>query len=131
MEQRHAEVWKQYSAWSCTLYLTILFLVNMSSYFDYFVLSVVLDPIKREFNVSDTALGILSGVSFTLLYAITALPIARYADRGNRRTVITVALVCWSSFTVFCGFAQSFWQLALARLVVGATEPGAPASVTV
>src|SRR6202035_1109153 len=61
--------------------LAILFLVTTSSYFDYYVISIVLEPIKREFQISDTMLGLLGGFSFTILYSITALPIARWADR--------------------------------------------------
>jgi MFS family permease len=60
-----------------------------------------------------------------LIYSITAIPTARLADRGNRRTVITATLIAWSLMTSLCGLAQSFWQLALARFGVGATEPGA------
>jgi predicted MFS family arabinose efflux permease len=117
--------WSLYSPWQRWGFLTILFLVTTSNYFDYFVLSVVLDPIKHEFHVSDTMLGLLSGFCFSLFYAIGALPISRWADRGNRRTVITVSLAGWSVMTAVCGFAQTFWQLALARLGVGAMEPGA------
>ena len=108
--------------WVC---LAILFLVTTSSYFDYYVLSIVLEPIKHEFQVSDTQLGLLGGFSFAVLYAVTALPIALWADRGNRRTIITIALVIWSTMTAAGGMASSFWQLALARVGVGMVEPGA------
>ena len=73
-------------------FLTILFLITISGNFDYYVLGVVLDPIKREFQVSDTELGLLSGFCFALCYAVAALPFARWSDRGNRRTVLTFAL---------------------------------------
>jgi predicted MFS family arabinose efflux permease len=114
-----------YSAAQHWRFLTVLFLVRISSNFDYYVLGVVLDPIKHEFGVSDTALGVLSGSSFAVCYAIAALPFARWSDRGNRRTVITVALAGWSLMTIWCGVAQSFVQLLLARFGVGAMEPGA------
>lgn len=117
--------WDLYSPRQRWGFLTILFLVTTSSYFDYYVLSVVLEPIKQEFHVSDTMLGLLSGFCFALLYTVAAIPIARWADRGNRRTVITFALTGWSAMTALCGFAQSFWHLALARLGVGLVEPGA------
>jgi predicted MFS family arabinose efflux permease len=102
-----------------------LFAVCASSYFDQSVLSVVLDPIKQEFHVSDTMLGLLSGFCFSLVYALSGLPIARWADRGNRLTVITCALTCWSIATALCGVSHSFWQLALARFGLGVAEPGA------
>jgi len=103
----------------------LLFLVTTSNYFDYNVLSILLQPIKDEFHVSDTMLGMLSGIFFALIYAAAGLPLARWADRGNRRTVITVSLALWSVMTAMCGFAHSFWQLALARFGLGAAEPGA------
>jgi predicted MFS family arabinose efflux permease len=105
--------------------LAILFLVTTSNYFDYYVVSIILEPIKQEFEVSDTMLGLLSGFSFAALYAVAALPIAHWADRGNRRTVITLTLLGWSVMTAVCGLAQSFLQLVLARLGVAVTEPGA------
>lgn len=106
-------------------FLAVLFLVTTSSYFDYNVLSITLQPIKQEFHVSDTMLGLLSGFVFALIYCITALPIARWADHGNRRTVITLAVATWSIVTMLCGAAQSFWQLAFARFGLGAVEAGA------
>jgi len=117
--------WSLYSRRRRYGFLAILFGVTTSSYFDYYVLSVVLEPIKQEFGVSDTMLGLLGGFSFALLYSISALPIAQWADRGNRRTIITVTLVVWSVMTAACGFARSFWELALARVGVGMAEPGA------
>jgi MFS family permease len=117
--------WSLYSPWQRWGFLAILFLVTISNYFDYFVLSVVLEPIKNEFHVSDTKLGLLSGACFALIYATAALPIARWADRGDRTTVIALALAGWSAMTAACGLAQSFWQLALARFGVGIAEPGA------
>src|SRR5262249_40651273 len=97
--------------------------------FDYYVLGVVLEPIKLEFHVSDTQLGLLGGLCFALCYAATALPFARWSDRGNRCTVLTFALAGWSVMTVLSGFAQTFLQLAIARLGVGAMQPGqSPAS---
>jgi predicted MFS family arabinose efflux permease len=117
--------WRLYAPAQRWGFLAILFLVTTANYFDYFVIAVLLEPVKSEFRVSDTMLGLLSGFCFALVYALAALPIARWADRGNRRTVITLALAGWSAMTVVCGFAQSFWQLALARFGVGVFEPGA------
>jgi len=117
--------WSLYSERQRRLFLTTLFLLTVSGNFDYYVLGVVLEPIKREFGVSDTQLGLLSGFCFALCYALAALPYARWSDRGNRRTVLAFALTGWSAATLFFGLARSFWQLALARLGVGAMEPGA------
>jgi predicted MFS family arabinose efflux permease len=107
------------------LMLAILFLVGTSSSTDRVVISVLLQPIKTEFGVSDTYLGLLSGLSFALLYSVLGLPIARWADRGDRRLLITIALTVWSGMTVLCAAATNFWQLLLARIGVGAGEAGA------
>jgi MFS family permease len=106
-------------------YLAVLFLVSTSNYVDRNVISVLLEPIKHEFHASDTMLGLLGGFCFALFYALFGMPMARWADRGNRRTIITLALTIWSVMTMCCGLAQSFWQLALARIGVGAGESGA------
>lgn len=105
--------------------LLVLFLVATCSYVDRHIVSVLLEPIKKEFGVSDTLLGLLSGFAFAIFYATLGIPVARWADRGNRRTIVTLAVTLWSGFTVLCGYAGSFWQLALARVGVGAGEAGA------
>src|SRR5262249_37370759 len=95
--------WLLSREWQRWVYLVILFLVTTSSYIDYYVLSVVLEPIKLEYHLSDTSLGLLSGFCFALSYAVAAVPIARWADRGNRITVISVSVTAWSAMTVVCG----------------------------
>ncbi len=117
--------WSMYTDRQRWGYLLVLFLVSTSQYFDRNVISVLLEPIKQEFKVSDTALGFLGGFCFALFYTVAGLPVARWADRGNRRTVITLALTIWSAMTLCCGFARTFWQLAIARIGVGAGESGA------
>lgn len=116
--------WTLYSSQQRWVLLSVLFLVTMWNYFDYYVISIVLDPIKKEFQVSDTMLGLLSGFAFATIYAFAALPVARWADRGNRRTIITITLSAWSLMTALCGIAQNFSQLLIARLGVALTEPG-------
>jgi len=116
--------WRLFTERQRWSFLGVLFLVTTSNYFDYNVLSILLEPIKEEFRVSDTKLGLLSGAMFAMVYALAGLPIARWADRGNRRTVMVLAVSGWSAMTLLCGMAQSFWQLALARFGLGATESG-------
>jgi MFS family permease len=67
-------------------------------------------------------LGILS---FAAFYAIAAFPIARYADRGDRRMVIALSVIVWSAATAMCGLANNFWQMVLARVGLAAGEAGA------
>lgn len=105
--------------------LAVLFLVATCSYLDRHIVAVLLEPIKKEFGASDTQLGLLTGFAFAIFYATLGIPVARWADRGNRRTVVTTALVVWSLFTALCGITANFWQLALARVGVGAGEAGA------
>lgn len=117
--------WERYGARRRGLYLFVLFLVGTSNYLDRNIIGVLLEPIKAEFGASDAMLGLLSGLSFALFYATLGLPVARWADRGDRKLIITLSLAVWSLMTVLCGVAQNFWQLALARVGVGAGEAGA------
>jgi predicted MFS family arabinose efflux permease len=102
--------------------LGILSLVYMSSNIDRQILAIVIGPIKDEFEVSDTMIGLLAGPAFALFYALFGLPIARWADRGNRRSIIALGLTLWSAMTALSGMAQSFAQLALARIGVAVGE---------
>lgn len=99
--------------------LVFLYVIN---YVDRQVLSVLIEPIKRDLGASDTQMGILSGIAFALFYTTMGVPIARLADRGVRRTVIVWGVVVWSAMTALCGAAQSFIQLSLARFGVGVGE---------
>jgi predicted MFS family arabinose efflux permease len=120
-----AKPWDLYPARQRGVFLLILFLVSTSNYVDRNIIGVLLEPIKAEFHVSDTMLGLLSGFSFAVFYALLGIPVARWADRGDRKKIITGALAVWSVMTVLCGMATNFWQLALARVGVGAGEAGA------
>jgi predicted MFS family arabinose efflux permease len=106
-------------------FLLILFLVGTSNYADRLVLSVLLELIKQEFGASDTMMGLLTGLAFAVLYATLGIPVASWADRGNRPLIMTLALTVWSVMTMAGAFAMSFWQLVLARVGVGIGEAGA------
>jgi MFS family permease len=106
-------------------FLAILFLVSLCNYVDRQVLSVLIEPIKHEFHVSDAMMGLLGGFAFAALYAVLGLPIARWSDRGDRRVIITLSIAAWSVMSLLCGFARSFWLLAAARMGVGIGEAGA------
>src|SRR5262245_4179183 len=83
---------------------------------------MLIEPIKREFSVSDTWLGLASGLSFAIFLAAAGIPIARWADRGVRRSILALGLFAWSALTLASGLAASFAQLVLARLAVGVGE---------
>jgi predicted MFS family arabinose efflux permease len=104
--------------------LTILTTVYVANYIDRQILAILLQPIKLTFALSDTQLGFLTGIAFAIFYATLGIPIAMWADRGNRRNIITLALTAFSVMTALCGLAQSFLQLALARIGVGIGEAG-------
>jgi len=109
--------------------LGVLFTVYVINFIDRQVLSVFIDPIKAEFGASDTQMGLLVGFAFALFYTFAGIPIARWADRGNRRSIIALGLAVWSAMTVASGLARSFVQLALARVFVGIGEAaGSPPS---
>jgi MFS family permease len=101
------------------LFLTVIYATN---YFDRQLLGLLLPLIKDDLDLTDTALGLVSGVMFVLVYSIAGVPIARLADRYNRRDIIAIGLTFWSLFTIAHGFALNMWQLATARLLLGAGE---------
>jgi predicted MFS family arabinose efflux permease len=102
----------------------LLTLTTFMSYTDRMLLPALLQPIKREFALSDTQLGLLGGFAFAIVYAVVGIPIARLADRRSRRTILACTLIVWSLMTATCGLARSFGQLALARIGVGVGEAG-------
>lgn len=103
----------------------LLVLVAIVSYVDRQIFTLFQDDIKSELGLGDGQLGLLTGMSFALFYALAAFPIARYADRGDRRMTIALCVIVWSAATALCGLAQNFWQLILARIGLAAGEAGA------
>ena len=104
--------------------LSVLVVVYTFNFIDRQILSILLEPIKQDLGLSDSALGMLTGFAFALFYATLGIPIARFADRGNRRNLIALALTIWSGMTALSGLAQNFWHLLLARIGVGVGEAG-------
>jgi predicted MFS family arabinose efflux permease len=104
--------------------LGTLVVIYTFNFIDRQILSILLEPIKQELQLSDTQLGLLTGFAFALFYATLGIPIARWADRGNRRSLIALSLAIWSGMTALSGLAQNFWQLLAARIGVGVGEAG-------
>lgn len=102
--------------------LGVLFIVYVLNFIDRQAMSVFIGPIKEEFGASDTAMGLLVGFAFALLYTLAGIPIARLADRGNRRNIIAIGLAFWSAMTIVTGMAKTFTHLVIARLGVGIGE---------
>jgi MFS family permease len=107
--------------------LFALGLVNLFNYVDRHILAVLLEPIKAEFGASDKLMGLLGGLTFMAAHSLLAIPIARWADRGSRRSVIALGVAVWSTMTALSGFVQNLGQLFVCRMGVGIGEAaGAP-----
>jgi MFS family permease len=106
--------------------LFTLLVVYILNFLDRQIVSILAEPMKQEFGLTDTQLGLLAGPAFAVFYAVLGVPIARYADRPctNRVWLISLSLAVWSAMTAVCGLAQNFVQLALARVGVGVGEAG-------
>ena len=102
--------------------VAILTLANVSGFLDRQVMSLLVVPIKRDLHITDTEMSYLLGLSFAVLYTVLGLPIARWADRSNRRTIIAAGVALWSVMTMAGGLAQSYGRLLLARIGVGVGE---------
>lgn len=102
--------------------VVVLMLANVSAFIDRQILSLLVQPIKRDLEISDTRMSYLLGLSFAVLYSVLALPIARWADRSDRRGIIAGGIAVWSGMTFLCGLARSYSQLLLARIGVGVGE---------
>lgn len=114
----------QYSRAYLIYAVGLLALVNGINIMDRQIISVLTPAIKAEMHMSDTEMGFLSGFAFSVFYAILGIPIAAYADRSTRRNVVGLSLIAWTAMTAISGAAQSFLQLALARVGVGVGEAG-------
>ena len=100
----------------------LLSMVSMLSYVDRGVMALFVEPMKRDFGLSDTEMGWLLGMAFTLPYFIIGVPMARLIDRGVRRNLIAGALAVWSLATAVCGIAQNYATLFACRFVTGSAE---------
>ena len=105
--------------------LALLTVAAIFSIADRLVLSILLEDIKAEFALTDTELGLLTGLAFALFYVLAGFPIARLADRSNRKNIVAAALAFYSLMTALCGAATGFWTLFLARMGVGVGVGGA------
>jgi predicted MFS family arabinose efflux permease len=111
---------------STRVMLWVLLVVYIFNFIDRQIVNILAEPIRKDLHLSDTQLGLMTGLAFALFYTVLGLPIARYADRPstNRGRLIAGALAVWSAMTVLCGMAQNFVQLLLARIGVGIGEAG-------
>jgi MFS family permease len=116
-------------AWFAAAMLAI---ANTFAFVDRQALALLVQPIKQDLHASDTEMSLLYGLSFTIFYVLVGIPVARLADRTNRRNIVAAAIFVWSLATTFCGAARSFGTLFLARVGVGAGEGGlSPAAYSI
>jgi len=116
-------------AWYTLVILTIAF---MFSILDRTILSLMIEPIKKDLVISDFEVSLLLGPAFVMIYAFSSLPISRIADWASRKVIIAAGLAFWSFATACCGLAQSYWPLFIARTGVGAGESSfAPATYSI
>ena len=104
--------------------LLVLTGVYTFNFIDRQILVILQEPIKADLGLSDTQLGLLTGLAFAVFYVTLGIPIARWADKSNRKNITSLALVIWSGMTAISGFAQNFTHLLLARIGVGVGEAG-------
>lgn len=108
------------------LLLWTLLVVYIFNFIDRQIVSILAEPIARDLDLSDSQIGLLTGLAFALFYATLGVPIARWADKPdtNRPGLIALCLIVWSGMTALCGMAQNYTQLLLARIGVGVGEAG-------
>ena len=104
--------------------LAILCTVYGLNFLDRQVLNILIDPIEVAFHTSDAQMGLLTGFGFAIFYTLFGIPIARWADRGSRRTILALGVGIWSLMTALSGLAQGYWQLFAARIGVAIGETG-------
>ncbi|MFK0334261.1 MFS transporter [Rhizobium sp. NPDC090275] len=103
----------------------VLLLINAFSQIDRILPFILAEKIKADLELTDTEMGLLTGLAFAVCYALLSLPLARAADRGSPRLVLVSCILIWSVMTTLGGFAASFIFLALTRLGVAFGEAGA------
>lgn len=102
--------------------LGVLVVIYTFNFIDRLLISIVQEAVREDFGVSNFLLGLLGGPVFAILYTLLGIPIARFAERANRVTIVSIGAALWSVMTAACGFAGNFVQLALCRLGVGIGE---------
>ena len=106
-------------AWYCVFALALATMVN---FLDRGILTLLVEPIKRDLQLSDVQMSLIMGFAFTFFYAVLGLPVARLVDRASRKLIMTAGITIWSLMTLLCGLATNFWHLFIARMGLGVGE---------
>ena len=102
--------------------VTLCMVAYIFSFIDRQIVALLIEPIRADFQISDTQFSLIHGLSFAIFYAIMGLPIARLADTKSRPAIISIGIAIWSVATALCGATKSFGQLFVARMGVGVGE---------
>lgn len=102
--------------------VVVLFLAYTCSFVDRIIMSLLVEPIKRDLVLSDTQFSLLHGFAFAIFYTFMGLPLGRLADRANRKWIISIGVFLWSLMTAICGITKTFTTLFIARIGVGVGE---------
>ena len=113
--------------WRTHYALLVLASIYVFNYIDRQLMAILIEPVKLEFGISDTGIGLLSGVTFAVFYTVFGLPLGRLSDRIGRKPVIAFSCMAWSLMTMLCGMAGNFFSLVLARIGVAVGEAGGTA----
>jgi len=108
-------------AWAMVMLLVAAYAV---AFVDRQILTLLVEPVKRDLAITDTQFSLLAGLAFTLFYTVMGIPFAWLADRGSRRNLIAVSMTFWSVMTATCGLAGSFLTSFLARIRLGVGQAG-------
>jgi predicted MFS family arabinose efflux permease len=104
--------------------LVVLMLIYACHYLDRSVISIVAEPIRREFDLTDRQLGVLTGLAYGVSFALAGLPFGYLIDRVNRRRLLALIVTLWSGMTALAGLAQNYVHLVVVRVLLGAAEAG-------
>ena len=119
MNDKQASWPSPFVAWYAVIILVIAYTFSFA---DRMILTLLIEPIKKDFSLSDTEISLLHGLAFAIFYTLMGIPIGRLVDTSSRRTIIAAGICIWSSMTAICGLARGFWELFLARVGVGVGE---------
>jgi MFS family permease len=100
----------------------VLMIAYTLSFADRYIIALLIEPIKSDLDLSDSQIGLLSGVAFAIFYTTLGVPIGRLADQYHRGRIISLGVFLWSLMTAACGLTKGFWQLFAARVGVGVGE---------
>lgn len=104
--------------------LAVMTLIYACHFLDRMMISIIIEPVRKEFHLNDSQIGLLTGIAYGATFALAGIPIGLLIDRVNRVKLLALLVTIWSGMTTLSGFAQNFAQLLLARMGVGASESG-------